>query len=288
MKRIGLICMIAIFICMLAGTSVLASPASYVVKAGDCLWAISNSTGVSVDTIKQLNGLNSNLLKIGQVLILSSYSAPVVVEPIPVPVPVPVPVVVQAPSASSTGSTVYTVCSGDSLWSIAQRYSTSVAKIKELNALTSDMLHIGDRLIISGTAVVSTPVSRSGDNISSLRVVEKAAQYLGTPYKYGGSSPSGFDCSGFTQYIFSQFQVYLSRTAASQYGHGIIVNKGDLVPGDLVFFNCSGSGISHVGIYSGNGNFIHSSSPRSGGVIYSSLTNGYYANTYVGAKRVIR
>lgn len=287
MRRIRLICLLTLFICIFAETSVLAAPASYVVKSGDCLWTISNNTGVSVDTIKKLNGLNSNLINIGQVLILSSYSAPVVVQP--APVAAPVPVVVQAPvSSAPTGSAVYTVSSGDSLWSIAQRYSTSVAKIKELNALTSDMLHIGDKLIISGTAVVSTSVSRSGDNITGLRVVEKAAQYLGTPYKYGGSSPSGFDCSGFTQYIFSQFQVYLSRTAASQYGHGIIVNKGDLVPGDLVFFNCSGSGISHVGIYSGNGNFIHSSSPSSGGVIYSSLTNGYYANTYVGAKRVIR
>jgi peptidoglycan endopeptidase LytE len=80
----------------------------------------------------------------------------------------------------------------------------------------------------------------------------------------------------------------LPHNAASQYGLGVTVAKTDLVPGDLLFFACSGSGIDHVGIYSGNGSFIHSSSPRSGGVIYSSLNYGYYLNAYVGAKRIIR
>ncbi|NLB88524.1 MAG: C40 family peptidase, partial [Syntrophomonadaceae bacterium] len=80
--------------------------------------------------------------------------------------------------------------------------------------------------------------------------------------------------------------INLNRTAADQYKHGVAVSKDELQIGDLVFF-ASGKYIDHVGIYSGNGMFIHSSSPRSGGVIYSSLTEGYYARTYVGAKRIL-
>ena len=280
MRNLRLICLLAVCVMFLAGSSAQASAASYIVKSGDCLWNISNSSGVSVSAIKQLNGLSSDLLSIGQVLQLSSYTAPA---------PVTAPVIAAVPAA---GASTYTVCAGDNLWSIAQRCGTTVEAIKAGNGLSSDMLHVGDQLIINGIQVslaAGSNPSRSGDSATGARVLEKAAQYLGTPYIYGGSTPAGFDCSGFTQYIFKQFQIGLNRSAAAQYSNGIAVSKGELIAGDLVFFDCSGGyGISHVGIYSGNGNFIHSSSPRSGGVIYSPLNSGYYANTYVGARRVIR
>ncbi|PKM77761.1 MAG: peptidoglycan endopeptidase [Firmicutes bacterium HGW-Firmicutes-15] len=269
MRRISFVWFLMAFMLMFSGTS-LASQSSYVVQSGDCLWNISNSTGVSVDTIKQINGLHSDNLSIGQILNLGGYSAPEVV---------------QAPTGDSS---TYTVVSGDNLWDISRKFGTSVQNIRALNGLTSDALNVGDVLKVNGTVVYNPPVSRAGGNVSGSRVVEKAAQYLGTPYRYGGSGPGGFDCSGFAKYVLGQFQVDLPRTAASQYGYGVTVAQGDLLPGDLVFFACSGSGIDHVGIYSGDSSFIHSSSPHSGGVIYSSLTNGYYANTYVGAKRVIR
>ncbi len=272
MRRIFCIGFLATFMLVFTGTS-LASPTSYVVKNGDCLWDISRSTGVSVDAIKQLNGLNSDRLNIGQVLILGSEYAP--------------PAAPVSAAVSTAVSSVHTVNPGDSLWSIATKYGTSVQNIRDLNGLAGDLIHVGDTLKISGS-VDYVPVSRSGENINGSRIIEKAAQYLGTPYSYGGSKPGGFDCSGFTKYVFAQFKIDLPRTAASQYGSGVAVAKGNLVAGDLVFFACSGSGIDHVGIYSGNGNFIHSSSPRSGGVIYSSLTKGYYLNAYVGARRVIR
>ena len=109
---------------------------------------------------------------------------------------------------------------------------------------------------------------------------------MGTPYVYGGASPSGFDCSGFVYYVLKSLGYSPYRTPADQYRHGTFVAKSNLQPGDIVFFaNTYGSGISHVGIYAGNGQFIHSPNSRSV-VSYSDLTTGYWANHYYGARRV--
>lgn len=122
------------------------------------------------------------------------------------------------------------------------------------------------------------------------QLVELAKQYLGVRYKYGGTSPSGFDCSGFVYYLMKTIGNAVPRTASAQWSAGYTkVAKSDLQPGDLVFFTNtmrSSNYITHVGVYVGNGQFIHSSSPSSGGVIYSSLTEGYYATRYAGACRV--
>lgn len=117
------------------------------------------------------------------------------------------------------------------------------------------------------------------------QVVAYAKQYLGYPYVYGGSTPRGFDCSGFTRYVYSNFGVSLSHSGSAQKSAGKAVSAGNLQPGDLVFFAQTSSGrISHVGIYIGGNQFIHASSPSTG-VIVSSM-NDYVARGYVGACRI--
>ena len=132
----------------------------------------------------------------------------------------------------------------------------------------------------------STASSNSG-------IVNTAKAYLGTRYVYGGAAPGGFDCSGFTMYVYKQHGYSLPHTASGQWQSGIgtkVWSIGALQPGDLVFFNDpsrnAGKACSHAGIYVGNGQFIHSSSSRSKGVIISDLTSGYYNTYFVGGIHV--
>ena len=134
----------------------------------------------------------------------------------------------------------------------------------------------------------STTSASSGSGI-----VDTAMQHLGTRYVYGGASPKGFDCSGFTMYIYSQHSYSLPHTATGQWQSGLgsrVYSIGELQPGDLVFFNDpsrnAGKACSHAGIYVGGGQFIHSSSSRSNGVIISDLTSGYYNTYFVGGIHV--
>ena len=134
-------------------------------------------------------------------------------------------------------------------------------------------------------AQTATETSTSGT--TGAAVVEYAKQYLGYKYISGGTSPStGFDCSGFTQYVYKHFGISINRTSGAQINNGVAVEKSDLQPGDLVIFNNdANTRIGHVGIYVGDGNFIHASNP-SDGVKITTLTTGYYQKRYVGARRV--
>ena len=116
-------------------------------------------------------------------------------------------------------------------------------------------------------------------------IIAHSYSYLGTPYRYGGTSYSGIDCSGFTMKVFGAFGISLPHGATSQYYMCRGVTTEERAPGDLVFFATGGSGIGHVGIYLGNGQFIHAST--SSGVIISSLYESYYARTYLYAARLI-
>lgn len=135
----------------------------------------------------------------------------------------------------------------------------------------------------SGKAVGTTKSATVVGNGSKL--VEQAAKYLGVKYVYGGSSPSGFDCSGLVQYCCRQLGVSVNRTASAQYSNGVYVSRDNLKPGDLVFFSRGGR-ISHVVIYAGNGMVIHA--PRTGKTIcYQSLSSICSYSHYVGARRVM-
>ena len=136
-------------------------------------------------------------------------------------------------------------------------------------------------------------LSESSSSSSGSAIVDTAKSYLGVNYVYGGASPSGFDCSGFTMYVYQQFGYSLPHTATGQWQSGLgtrVWSIGALQPGDLVFFNDpsrnAGKACSHAGIYIGNGQFVHSSSSRSQGVIISDLTSGYYYNYFVGGIHV--
>lgn len=120
------------------------------------------------------------------------------------------------------------------------------------------------------------------------QIVATAKEYLGTPYVWGGTSPKGFDCSGFVYYVYQQYGYQLQRRASLQYANnGVSVSKSQLQPGDLVFFSDSVDPIGHVGMYIGNGYFIHASSGKGCVCITELEGSSYYINHYTGAKRII-
>ncbi len=151
---------------------------------------------------------------------------------------------------------------------------------------------LGKSLGIAPSASALNGSTSSGNAGSSATItdgqaiVNKAKQYLGTPYVWGGASPNGFDCSGFVYYVLKTLGYPSYRMLVDQYNQGTYVSKANLQPGDIVFFHGTyGSGISHAGIYAGNGQFIHAPNSRSV-VSYSDLSSGYWANHFYGARRM--
>lgn len=131
----------------------------------------------------------------------------------------------------------------------------------------------------------SNVVSYTGTSEKRAEVLSYAAQFLGTPYVYGGSTPDGFDCSGFTSYVFKNTVGSIPRVAQAQFDATTRVAMDELLPGDLVFFGSSASSISHVGIYVGDGTFIHS--PHTGEVVKYESLSGSYETRFQGGGRVI-
>ena len=133
-----------------------------------------------------------------------------------------------------------------------------------------------------------TPTFEVSDYIKQ-QILNVASESLGSPYRGGGSTPAGFDCSGFVKYTMDQFDIALPRNSAEMAKTGKRILKKDAKPGDLIFFNTNGSNISHVGIVTENMDgeikFIHSSTTR--GVVYSSTSDGYYARTFVCVNRIL-
>lgn len=145
-------------------------------------------------------------------------------------------------------------------------------------------------VVASRTAAHKRALSRFATNVMARttrlarQLTRSALRFVGVPYVFGGTSTYGFDCSGYTQHVFSMLGLHIPRTADAQYYAGKRP-KGGARPGDLVFFQTYESGPSHVGIYLGNGRFVHASSSH--GVMVSSLSESYWSSRYLGAKRLI-
>ena len=189
-------------------------------------------------------------------------------------------------------STKVTVMSTDNGWAyvdvngtkgyIAESLLTTTQKETSRSGLTTREQATTNNSAVKSTTQKNTAVTESTTtSASGSAVVSYAQQFLGCKYVYGGTSTNGFDCSGFTQYVYKHFGINLNRTAAAQYSNGKSVTE--LQAGDLVMFGKSG--INHVGIYIGGNTFIHAANPGRG-VTTDSLSTGYYKTNYVGAKRI--
>lgn len=254
---------------------------TYTIKSGDTLSAIASKHKVTVVKLKSWNNLSSDLIFPGQKLSVSDPAKGATTAPAP-----------SAPQAPSTGSTApapsnetattvyYKIKAGDTLGKIAQQHNMTVTQLKALNNLSSDLIYAGKALKVSGQTPVSEPVAPSS---SADQLIKDAKALLGTPYVWGGSSTKGFDCSGFIYYVYNKSGKGLTRTSAEgYYSRSYYVDKPQ--PGDLVFFeNTYKKGISHVGIYLGNNEFIHAGNDK---VEISSLTNTYYKKHFESFKRL--
>ena len=154
------------------------------------------------------------------------------------------------------------------MWSPTTKMSMTTAQATK----RSDTMHRFARGIISRTSSIAMSLTRS------------AMRFIGTPYVFGGTSPSGFDCSGYTQHVFAMLGISIPRLADAQFYAGL-PTTGGMTTGDLVFFQTYEPGPSHVGIYLGNGRFVHSSSH---GVMVSRLGDSYWHSRYIGAKRLAK
>ena len=130
----------------------------------------------------------------------------------------------------------------------------------------------------AGSKTTGTTSTKGAD------IVKNAQKYMGVPYVWGGTTPAGWDCSGYTQYVMKESGITIPRTAAEQFSKGVAVNKNDLQVGDMVFFTTYKPGASHVGFYLGDNKFIHASSAAKE-VTINSLTETYYTEHYIGARR---
>lgn len=223
-------------------------PSSYKVKKGDSLARISRKTGISVAELKRLNGLGKGKLKPGQVLALHDAESNLP----------------KSVKKTSKPSLRYTELLNE------KEYEQTLAELVDQD--TVNLRHQKDPEF-------------SADNVKLLKT--KAFGFLGTRYRFGGTSKNGLDCSAFVQKVFNEMEVPLPRTAREQFEKGEVVTRGDMQKGDLVFFRTYASFPSHVGIYLGDNRMIHASS-KDRRVVISSVDTPYYRSRFIGAKRVVK
>lgn len=275
----------------------------YVVVVGDYLGKIAQKFNVKIAQLMEWNNLTSTVIYPGQVIKVKAPSTtPVVVEPAPSPVPVTPPAVekpaasveaappvakpavpVTPPSNTGDATTVqHVIKMGDTLRKIADEYGLTVEQLKQLNGLKSDLIFAGQTLKVTGKIPGTSGSSPDTAPVETKSVVNIAKQFVGTPYVWGGSTAAGFDCSGFIYYVFNKVNPSMKRYSSEGYfDRSFYVDSPQV--GDLVFFkNTYKSGISHLGIYVGNNEFIHADSD---GVRVTSLNNVYWKQHFDSFKR---
>jgi LysM repeat protein len=245
------------------------------VKKGETLSHLSRKYSISIHELQSINNMKSTKLIIGQTLLVKQ-----------------------------TNQKTYLVKKGDSLWGIARRFHCDLDELVAMNDLRTDVLQPGQVLLLrpqgemeNAPLCASFPpqediedelneVSESEVTPLEEKINLLARKFLDIPYKFGGSSFLGIDCSAFVQEVFSLIGIDLPRSAREQFSHGDPVDKEELSVGDLVFFRTYASFPSHVGIYLGNNEFIHTSSKLKK-VTIDSLEAPYYLKRFIGAKRLI-
>ncbi|MEH7095627.1 C40 family peptidase [Neobacillus vireti] len=252
---------------------------TYKVKSGDCLSKISSQFGMTVAQLKSLNNLKLDLIYVGQTLKVYANQTST-------PAPAAPAAPAAAKPATSTPTVVtsnYIVKSGDTLGKIAVTYDMTVPDLKSLNHLTSDRIYVGQTLKVTGTVkTVTAPAPVTQTDVSA-QIVSIAKSLIGVPYVWGGSTTSGFDCSGFVFYVANKAGKSLPRTsAAGYYDRTYYVDSPKA--GDIVFFeNTYKQGISHLGIYLNENQFIHADEKH--GIMISNLHSPYYTAHFAAFKR---
>jgi peptidoglycan endopeptidase LytE len=244
----------------------------YVVRPGDTLSGIAQRLGVPLSRLYSLNDLGpDSVLRIGERLRTGLQPS---AEP---------RAATHRPTAGDAPSlAVYRVQPGDTLASIAARLGiTLAALVRDNPGVSPGDLQIGQILHLPSAAAAAAGATAVALSFGQ-RVVSEVERFVGVPYVYGGSSPSGFDCSGLVWYVFGQLGVNLPRDATDQFYAGRSVPRSALQPGDVVFFDTTG-GISHDGIYIGNDQFIDAPAPGQS-VQVDSLSDAYWQDTFIGAK----